>query len=71
MSKGNPFLGMARGKVGDVVMYRLNGEQVMRTRNRHPRNPNTNAQIIQRAVMADVQRVYSLGYQLFNHAFQG
>lgn len=71
MAKGNPLLGMARGKVGDVVMYRANGEQVMRARNRHPRNPNTNAQIIQRAVMAGVQRVYSLGYQLFNHAFQG
>lgn len=71
MAKGNLFLGMGRGKVGDIVLYRQNGEQVTRTRNRHPRNPNTNAQIIQRAVMADVQRVYSLGYQLFNHAFQG
>lgn len=71
MSKGNLFLGMGRGKVGDVVFYRADGEQITRTRNRHPRNPNTNAQIIQRAVMADVQRVYSLGYQLFNHAFQG
>ena len=69
--KGNPFLGMGRGSIGDVVFYRTNGEQVARSRNRHPRNPNTNAQIIQRAVMADVQRVYSLGYQLFNHAFQG
>lgn len=71
MSKGNLFLGMGRGKVGDVVFYRADGEQITRSRNRHPRNPNTNAQIIQRAVMADVQRVYSLGYQLFNHAFQG
>lgn len=71
MSKGNLFLGMGRGKVGDVVFYRADGEQITRARNRHPRNPNTNAQIIQRAVMADVQRVYSLGYQLFNHAFQG
>lgn len=71
MAKGNLFLGMGRGKVGDVVFYRTNGEQVTRARNRHPRNPNSNAQVIQRAVMADVQRVYSLGYQLFNHAFQG
>ena len=71
MAKGNLFLGMGRGKVGDVVFYRSNGEQITRARNRHPRNPNTDAQIIQRAVMAGVQRVYSLGYQLFNHAFQG
>lgn len=71
MSKGNLFLGMARGSVGDVTFYRANGEQVARSRNRHPRNPNTDAQIIQRATMAVVQRLYSLGYQLFNHSFQG
>ena len=28
MSKGNLFLGFGRGKVGDVVFSRLNGEQV-------------------------------------------
>lgn len=71
MSKGNLFLGMGSGKVGDVVFYRSNGEQITRTRNRHPRNPNTNTQIIQRATMAVVQRLYSLGYPIFNHAFQG
>lgn len=69
--KGNPFFGQARGKVGDMVFYRADGEQIARSLNRHPRNPNTDAQIIQRATMAVVQRVYSLGYQLFNHAFQG
>lgn len=69
--KGNPFFGQARGKVGDLVFYRADGEQIARSLNRHPRNPNTDAQIIQRATMAVVQRVYSLGYQLFNHAFQG
>lgn len=69
--KGNPFFGQARGKVGDMVFYRADGEQIARSLNRHPRNPNTNAQIIQRATMAVVQRLYSLGYPIFNHAFQG
>lgn len=69
--KGNPFFGQARGKVGDMVFYRADGEQIARSLNRHPRNPNTDAQIIQRATMAVVQRLYSLGYPIFNHAFQG
>ena len=64
-------MGMGRGTIGDVVFYRTDGEQVARARNRHPRNPNTNTQIIQRATMAVVQRLYSLGYPIFNHAFQG
>ena len=71
MSKGNPFLGMMRGKVGDVVFYRLDGEQVTRARNRHPRNPNSVRQQVQRAVMANIQQLYSSGQAIFNHAFQG
>ena len=71
MAKGNLFLGMGRGKVGDVVFYRLDGEQVTRTRNRHPRNPNSIRQQVQRAVMANIQQLYSSGQAIFNHAFQG
>lgn len=65
------FQGMARGKVGDVVFSRLNGEQISRVRNRHPRNPRTNKQLIQRAIMATVLRAYSEGREIFDHAFQG
>ena len=62
---------MARGKVGDVVFSRLNGQQVSRVRNRNPRNPRTNAQLAQRAVMATVMQAYSAGKEIFDHAFQG
>lgn len=65
------FQGMARGKVGDVVFSRLNGQQVSRVRNRNPRNPRTNAQLAQRAVMATVMQAYSAGKEIFDHAFQG
>lgn len=71
MAKGNLFQGMARGKVGDVVFSRLNGEQISRVRNRHPKNPNTNSQIYQRAIMASVMLAYSAGKELFDHSFQG
>lgn len=63
--------GMARGKVGDVVFSRLNGEQIARVRNRNPKNPKTNAQLYQRAIMATVMQAYSAGRKIFDHAFQG
>lgn len=64
------FQGMARGKVGDVVFTRMNGEQISRVRNRHPKNPRTNKQLIQRAIMATVLRAYSTGKEIFDHSFQ-
>lgn len=71
MAKGNMFQGMARGKVGDVVFSRLNGEQVSRVRNRHPKNPRTNKQLYQRAIMATIMQAYSAGKEIFDHAFEG
>ena len=65
------FQGMARGKVGDVVFSRLNGEQISRVRNRHPKNPRTNAQLYQRAIMATILQAYSAGKEIFDHSFQG
>lgn len=62
---------MARGKVGDVVFSRLNGQQVSRVRNRNPKNPRTNAQLYQRAIMATVMQAYAAGKEIFDHSFQG
>lgn len=71
MAKGNLFLGMGRGSVGDVTFYRSEGEQISRARNRHPNNPRTARQAITRAVNSSVSRIYSAGQELFNHSFQG
>lgn len=71
MAKGNLFQGMARGKVGDVVFSRLNGQQISRVRNRQPANPQTNAQLYQRAIMATVMQAYSAGKKIFDHSFEG
>lgn len=62
---------MARGSVGDVTMYRMDGEQMARARNRHPKNPNSVKQAIQRSITASVGRLYSLTQSLTDHAFQG
>lgn len=71
MSKGNLILGFGRGSVGDVTLYRAYGEQVARARNRHPSNPKSDGQLIQRAIMATVMRAYSLGQSLFDHSHEG
>lgn len=71
MAKGNLFQGMARGKVGDVVFYRMNGWQMSRIRNRRPKNPRTNEQLYQRAIIATTMKAYSAGKEIFDHSFQG
>lgn len=62
---------MGRGSVGDVTFYRSEGEQISRARNRHPYNPRSARQAIQRAVNSSVSRIYSAGQVLFDHSFQG
>lgn len=71
MAKGNLFLGMGRGSIGDVTFYRADGQQLSRVRNRKPRNPKTNAQLYQRAIMATIIKAYQAGKEIFDHSFQG
>ena len=71
MAKGNLFLGFGRGKVGDVVFSRQNGEQVTRARNRSPRNPQTPLQLLQRVVLKTSSSAFSLMQDICNHSFQG
>jgi len=71
MAKGNILLGMGRGKLGDIVLTRIDGQQIARPRNRQPKNPRTNKQLYQRAVMATVMQAYSAGIKIFDHSFEG
>lgn len=71
MAIDNILLGMGRKKIGDVVFYRSLGKQCARARNRNPRNPMTDKQKVQRSIAANIQRLYSVGYDIFNHSFQG
>lgn len=71
MAKGNLFLGYGRGKVGDVVFSRQNGEQVTRARNRAPRNPQSALQMLQRVIMKTTSAAYSMMKPICDHAFQG
>ncbi len=71
MGKGNLFLGFGRGSVGDITYYRAYGEQVFRGRNRHPANPQTTLQLLQRVVMLTAQHAYSFMSAICDHSFQG
>ncbi len=71
MAKGNLFLGMARKKIGDVVFYRANGEQISRARNRAPRNPRSAKQSIQRMVLATASKMAAAFRSIVDHSFEG
>lgn len=71
MAKGNMLLGHARGKVGDLVFSRQNGQQVTRARAAVVRNPQTEAQMIQRIIMNTVAQAYSKMSPIVDHSFEG
>lgn len=71
MAKGNMLLGYARGKVGDLVFTRRNGEQVTRPRVRVVNNPKTEGQQIQRMIFASVIAAYSRMKSICDHSFEG
>lgn len=64
------LLGMARKKVGDLVFYRANGEQITRARNRNPRNPKSDKQSVQRMVLASASKLASILEPIVNHSWE-
>lgn len=71
MAKGNMLLGHARGKVGDLVFSRQNGQQVTRARAAVVSNPQTTAQMVQRILMNTVAQAYSKMAPIVDHSFEG
>lgn len=71
MSKGNMLLGHARGKVGDLVFSRVNGQQVTRARAAVVKNPQTEPQIIQRIILNTISQAYSRMSTIADHSFEG
>lgn len=71
MAKGNLFLGCARGSVGDVTFYRRNAIQISRVRVRKVKNPQTNAQMWQRAINHTAVQAYSVLKKICDHSYEG
>jgi hypothetical protein len=68
MSKKNMLLGVATGKVGDLVFYRAGGEQRTRTRVT-PANPRSYNQQVQRSKIAEVVNAYRALSALLKETF--
>lgn len=71
MSKGNMLLGHARGKVGSLVFSRANGQQITRARAEVVKNPQTDAQMVQRILLNTVAQAYSKMSAIVDHSFEG
>lgn len=69
MSKGNMFLGQARGKVGDLVFSRAFGKQIVRSRATSVANPKTYGQNVQRCVLASVAKAAAALTPIVDHSF--
>lgn len=70
MAKPNFWLRGAKGKFAGASLGKgANGYQMREIVT--PRNPNTNPQLFQRAVMATIMRAYSAGKEVFDHSYEG
>ena len=65
------LLGHARGKVGDLVFSRVNGQQVTRARAAVVKNPQTQAQMIQRILLNTIIQAYSRMSEICDHSYEG
>lgn len=67
----SPFVGIAKGKLGEGVYYRAGGKTLARARNRNPRNPKSTAQCQQRLVFATATRTAKALREIIDHSFEG
>lgn len=65
MAKGNIFLGYGRGKIGDITLARVNGQQVTKPCNHNPNNPRSAKQCLQRSIFAAAVKFFTRGNQSF------
>ena len=71
MSKGSLFFGRATGKLGQIVLSNVKGQQIARAWQPKVANPRTSVQQIQRAKFANAVKFYKRATQnLFKFAFE-
>ena len=71
MAKGNLILGTAVGKLGDAVLFRQDGQQRSRVRVRIIKNPKTQSQAVNRALLNTLSSAYTYMKGIVDHSFQG
>ena len=71
MAKGIEINGQLRGKRGGVVYTRMGGQQLSRAHNPAPSQPNTNEQILTKAILATNTQAYKALKKICSKAFEG
>lgn len=70
MSRGNVFLGTARGKVGDIVLSRRLGVQVARAYTSRVNDRKSESQVLQRSKIQNIAAIYRALRTFMQRAFE-
>ena len=71
MAQSKSFFGLRTGSTKTLTFQVLNGKQITKDRVYNVKNPQTLAQMQQRAIMATVVTAYSSMKEICDHSFQG
>ena len=71
MAKSKSFFGLRRGSTKTLTFQVNNGKQITKDRVYEVKNPRTQAQMVQRMVMATASAAYAQMKQIVDHSFEG
>lgn len=71
MAKSSSFFGLRRGSTKSLTFAVSNGQQVTKDRVSVVKNPRSQAQMVQRAIMKTASSAYNAGKEIFDHSFEG
>lgn len=71
MAKSSTFFGLRRGSTKSLTFAVSNGQQVTKDRVYVVKNPRSQAQMVQRAIMKTASSAYNAGKAIFDHSFEG
>ena len=71
MAQSKSFFGLRKGSTKSLTFSVYNGKQVTKDRVTQVKNPRSNMQMSQRAVMSTVLKAYSSMKDICNHSFEG
>ena len=71
MAKSKSFFGLRRGSTKTLTFQVNNGKQITKDRVYEVKNPRTQAQMVQRMVMATASAAYAQMKEIVDHSFEG
>lgn len=71
MAKSSTFFGLRRGSTKSLTFQIADGKQITKDRVSVVKNPRSQAQMVQRAIMKTASSAYNAGKEIFDHSFEG